>query len=269
MEEFAQQILSVPFETYFGIIVFGGARIYGLLYSFYPLSWGFFSNGTIRIAIAVVMGIPIVIWQITPIREIVTQMTMIDIILLLVKEMAIGYGLGLIASSPFRALQYAGGISDTFRGEQASGSPAPDGNQIQTFSVFYLLIGFTVFISLNGFAELFAVLYSTYDVWPVESYLPGLAQNAGQIALYAFDQSLQLALIIAAPLMILMLFVEITLIVTIKIAKRFNLYERVFLLKNLVVIVTLPLTAMAITKIAAYYNPSVFMSLEVMRGYLE
>lgn len=266
-EEYLKSVIQFPFETGFAVFVLCCLRIFGFMYSFYPISWGFYSDRAMRMAVVVVLSSPLFIAQFNGIALAASNFTVFTVLLLSAKEFAIGYGLGLLASSPFRAMQYAGAVTDSFRGESDSGLTAPDGSGIQTSSVFFLIIGFAVFFGTGGLTKIVEMIYSTYSIWPLLDTLPFMTDGTAKIALVALGKALRLAIGIIAPIILLLFFVEVSLMIAEKLARRFGLTQLSFLVKNLVVKLTLPLAAILILRVAHTELVAVFDAIGEMRRY--
>lgn len=269
MAEGVLRLFEQPFELIFAVFVFSVLRMLGLTFSFVVFGWGLGSGPMMRVNISVILSLPVMVAQFESISTMAETKGVLEIVLLAAKEFALGFGLGLLASSPFRAFQHAGGIIDTFRGESDSGIQGPDQNPLQTLSMFYLIIAFVTFFSLGGLWQLVEVLYGTFDIWPITERAPFLYEGSAKLALDALSTALRLAFIIAAPTLILLFTVEIVLMGANKLGKRFHLYELSFLLRNLVTILTLPLMTIVILRVAEVYVPGSILSLEVMRSYFE
>lgn len=268
-QELLSLILESEIENLYLVIVLGMVRIFGMMWSFVAFGWAFGSSILLRSAIAFALGLPLMLANVEISIDLASNTDALQLALLTPKEFAIGFGLGLLASGPFRAMQYAGAVTDAFRGESDSGLQSPDGSQLQTFSVLYLCIAFYVFFALDGLWKLIEQLYATYELWPIDDLTPALSKQSAEMALAAIDKSLELAVIIAAPLLILLMSIEFVLMVAAKLARRFGIYDLSFLVKNLVTIVTLPLTAMLIVRVAETYTPEAILGLESLKQFLE
>lgn len=265
-----EKIVDLPFELVLAVFVLSTLRMLGLTFSFVVFGWGLGQGTMMRINISVILSLPVMIVHYGPITDMTQQTHALEVILLAAKEFAIGFGLGLLASSPFRAFQHAGGIIDTFRGESDSGIQGPDQNPLQTLSMFYLVIAFVTFFSLGGLWGLIEVLYGTFGIWPITERAPFLYEGSAKLALDALSSALRLAFIIAAPMLILLVVVEVALMGASKLGKRFHLYELSFLVRNLVTVLTLPLMALMIMRVAENnVVDGALFSLEVMRSYFE
>ncbi len=263
-----EQILQQPLEGLYLVVVFGMLRTFGVLFGFLAFGWGFGPALTARIGISFMLGLPLMFAHETQLQSIIASASAVEQMLLTAKEFAFGFGLGLLASGPFRALLYAGAITDAFRGESDSGMQAPDGSQIQTSSKLYLLTGFFVFFSLGGLSLLTSLIYQSYGIWPVDRMLPSLFSGSGQIVLTMITQGLRLALLIAAPLLILLFSVEFVLAIAARLARRFGLYDLSFLVKNTLTILTLPLIAIIILRVSNALGARVTDSFEMLQVLL-
>lgn len=267
--DFAQFVLDVPLENFYLVMALGVLRTFGLLFGFLAFGWGLGRSVSLRIGIAFSLSLPFMFSVLEQVDTLAEQTNPLNLALIGIKEFFIGFALGLLASGPFRAMQYAGAISDAFRGEAESGVLSPEGTPIQTFSLLYTVIGFSVFFAMGGLWHLIEILYRTYDIWPLDAPLPTFYGGAPDIALAALNDSLKLAIQIAAPLMILLFSVELILMVATKLGRRFNLYSMSFLVKNMLTLLMLPLMAIVIVQVAEENGPNVRLALPTLEGFFE
>jgi len=267
--DFFIRAINLPLETFYLVLALSGLRFIGLAYGFVVFGWGLSSNQTLRIGVSLILSIPIMIAAAAEIEALVSETSPFRLVLIAVKEFALGYGLGLLASAPFRSLAYAGEITDTFRGENNSGITSPDGGQMSTLSNFYFVIGVYVFVGIGGLVPLIALVYSSYAIWPISGALPTFFAGAGEIVIHGIGKGLELALVICAPLMILFLSIEFILIISAKAGRRFGLYNMSFTIKNLVMVLSLPVLAMVIVGFSEEYTQFAVSALSTLESILE
>ena len=234
-------ILDLGFETLFAVIVISALRPTALMFGFYAMGWAFGPARMMRITIGLIVSLPLLLPNFGQIEELVRDPDIGKLILIAPKEFIIGFALGLMASSPFRTLEYAGAISDHFRGENDSGITDPNRETLSTSGMLYLVIGFSAFFSFGGLWMLIDILYQTYAIWPIGNVFPTLTAAAGMTFVQLVVKGLALAAQLAIPLLAGMIAVEFSLAVAARIAKRFSFYDMSFPIKNLGVVITLPL----------------------------
>lgn len=243
-EELLRLVTATGFEGVYGIIVFAVARPLGLLFGFQAFAWAIGYSVVLRLGIAIAIGLPTLALSLPRIATLVEEADPLTSALVAPREFIIGFGLGLLASLPFLALQYAGAITDAFRGESDGGQPDPSGGgTLQTFSVLYVVIGFAVFFAAGGLWSLVDMLYRSYLVWPVEVGLPALADGGAIMVLMLLGETLLTSVRLALPLLALLVVIEFAVGVAARLGRRTGFYDMAFPTKNLATILALPLVA--------------------------
>lgn len=238
-------------ESLFPVLIFTALRPLGLLYGFVAFTWGMGQGRVIRVSVAVALGLPTLLADAAQIDALLERGRDLGVLVIGVKEVAIGYALGLFASLPIFALQFAGAVTDAFRGESDGGITDPTGGTMQTFSSLYLVIGLSAFFALGGLWTLTEVLYDTHAVWPMDRMTPPFAGDAALRVSQVLAEMLALTVRVAVPLLVLLAAIELTVAVAARIAKRFGLGEMAFPVKNLAALATLPLTAWFVWGVAS------------------
>lgn len=236
-------LAETGFEGAYGILIFAIPRPLGLMFGFLALSWALGPAVLLRTSIATAIAVPALASNLGDINDLVAESDVFQSALVAVREFAIGYALGMIASLPFFALQYAGAITDAFRGESDSGQQDPTGGTLQSFSTLYLVIGFSVFFASGGLWDLVGAFYRSYAVWPIDAVFPTVAPDAGILALSLLGETLMTSIIVAMPLLACLVLVELGVGVAARLGRRTNFYEMAFPAKNLSVILLLPIVA--------------------------
>lgn len=265
----AEYLINTPLENVYLVMAFCMLRMVGVFFGFIAFGWGLGDNLTLKVGLGFTMSLPVMFGFVEQAVRLAEEATSLQLTFIAAKEYALGFGLGLLASTPFRAMQYAGGIIDAFRGESDSGLLSPDGSPIQTISYFYLVIGIYVFVALGGFWQLFKIAYETFAKWPIAGDLPTFYEGAAEIVLSSIAEALQLALIVAAPLMTILVGVELTLIIAAKVGRRFSLYNMSFLIKNLITITSLPVIAIVIVHLAERHLPQAILAIDTLERFFE
>lgn len=253
------------YQSLYGVLIFMTLRPAGLLFGFMAFTWALSQMRTLRISTALGLALPTLVLTGTQIEAILDTAGIAELAFLSGKELLIGYGLGLLASLPFFALQYAGAITDAFRGESDSGITDPTGGTLQTFSLLYVVIGFAVFFGVGGLWGLIAMLYQSYTIWPVNQPLPALAGDAPVQIMMMLGDMFLLTVRTAIPLLALLVVVEFVLGVAARLSRKFGMQDLTFLAKNFSAVLMLPLIALYVLWVAEPSTAVVDEALEMLR----
>ena len=255
-------------EAAFLFVALGMLRPMGFLFGFSVFSFGMGMSVTVRAAAAIAISLPTTLVYLDALAAVAADGKLRVFIVLLPKEFLLGYGYGVIAILPFIALQYAGSISDAYRGESNSGINDPIGGQLSTFGLLYFLIGLFVFFDSGGLWLLVEGLYRSYEIWPVDRALPAFDRDAWLMAARLTAGMLRDALIVAAPLLILLLATDFCLAIAARLAQKFQPWDNSFILKNLIAVGSLPLLALYIERMSGDRIGAGREALSILRGLL-
>ncbi len=253
------------YQSLYGVLIFMTLRPAGLLFGFMAFTWALSQMRTLRISTALGLALPTLVLTGTQIESILDNAGIAELAFLSGKELLIGYGLGLLASLPFFALQYAGAVTDAFRGESDSGITDPTGGTLQTFSLLYVVIGFAVFFGAGGLWGLIAMLYQSYAIWPVNQPLPALAGDAPSQIMMMLGDMFLLTVRTAIPLLALLVVIEFMLGVAARLSRKFGMQDLTFLAKNFSAILMLPVIALYVLWVADPSTAAVDETLEMLR----
>jgi type III secretion protein T len=242
LDEVIRVLSEQGIDRAYPILILVTLRPFGLLFGFMAFSWAMRSAQTLRLSIAIALALPTLVSNIDEVEALIVAPDILRLLPLGLKEFGIGYALGFLASLPFFALQYAGAITDTFRGENDTGIRDPMGGSLHTFSLLYLIVGFFAFFSFGGLEQLVQNLYATYRIWPVGFIMPALTSSAALQAADLLMHTLVMAIQTALPLLGMLVVVEFSVGIAARLGRRFNFYDLSFPIKNLVTVLTLPLT---------------------------
>lgn len=230
------------------LLMLAAARPLGFSLIFSAFVFAHMSSGLLRIGFGLVLALPVMapLWVVArPTLEALPHPFMV----LLVKDLFIGFLIGFLASLPFEALGMGGAIVDNVRG---SGSPLslPSGEQTPFGQVFFV-VGLWMFAALGGFWIVTDLIYASYAAWPMLQTLPMLTTD-GLPAYFAFLSRLfHFALLVAAPLVVLMLAVDLIFAIASKLGKQIDTTFLTVSVKNLVAVLALPLLAMVLVRVVS------------------
>ena len=126
------------------------------------------------------------------------------------KEALLGFLIGFFAAIPFWIAENIGNFIDNQRGATMGEVYSPlSGAQVSTIGIFFTQLVSTIFF-VGGIIFIFlAALYKSYRLWPV--FGPGLefVSDASVLMLQSLDGMMQTAVVIAAPVIIMMFLVTL------------------------------------------------------------
>ena len=170
------------------------------------------------------------------------QITVVNGLLLVLKEGAIGVLLGLPVSLSFWTLITAGEIVDLQRGETQGRLPEPGGGEdVSITGTLFLFSGITVFVLSGGLEALVDVLYRSWSIWRPLEMLPLPDQRTPRLVLGLLDTVLRHGLELALPIVIAMLLAEAAMLIVIRMAPQVHLDDVATAARNLVFFIFLPL----------------------------
>lgn len=256
-------------DRIFIMVILMITRTMGLLYGFIIVTFSLAQMRLARISIAFAISLPLWVSNVSAIENIINNQNDLIAMSIIVKEFMIGYSLGFLASLPFFAIKYAAAITDQVRGESNPSFQSGNGEQLSSFALLYTITAFLIFMFSDSFILILSALYKSYEIWPLDSFLPGFNKAAGMVALEALSDTLYLAIKITVPLLSVLLLVEVACGVSGRIAKRISFYNLAFIVKNTVTLFCLPIM---LTVFFEFFE-SIFLSavntLELMGAFLK
>ncbi len=268
-EEFIRFIGDYGIAKVYPVMILVALRPFGLLFGFLAMTWALKSALMLRLSIALVFALPTVAGSLGSIERLVADPSILELAPLALKEFGVGYALGFLASLPFYAVQYAGAITDAFRGENDTGHQDPTGGSLHTSSILYLVIAFFAFFSFDGFQRLLQNLYASYDIWPLTLVFPTFSSEAALHAVDILLRTLASAIWISLPLLALLVVVEFSVSIAARLGKRFNFYDMAFPIKNVLTVVSLPLVVWLIWSLSGDMIEESAMALRILEGFFE
>lgn len=132
------------------------------------------------------------------------------IAVLMLKEMALGFIFGYMVSIPFWAVSSAGFIIDLQRGVlSAQMFSNVLGDQSSPLGDLFVKLSVVLLFTTGGFLLLIEVLVSSYQIWPVHSFMPDFSVDVVGIILKQFALLFYMAALIAGPIVATMFIVEL------------------------------------------------------------
>lgn len=251
MDQATNALQSLPLQIALLGLGLSVLRPMGLVFGFMVFGWAFGpANVVMRTVIALGLSMPVFAVVLPIMPELAGTMNIFLRVSLSAKEFAIGFLFGLLASLPFYALQGAGNLVDSYRGEASPSFPAGDSDTVTTTSLLFLVVALLTFFANGGMWFLMEGFYRTYQVWSIAAVTPDLGDFHIGILLDLIQSFLGFVLRVGLPLLALMVIVEFTVIVGARFAQNFKLETNVFLFKNVVFLFALPLYATVLVRIS-------------------
>lgn len=127
------------------------------------------------------------------------------------KEVFIGLVIGFAFGIVFWAIAVAGNIVDAKAGATGSVYDPLAGHETSLTGQFYARLGGWIFMASGGFLVFLEVLLGSYALWPVASGFPQLSALGERFVIDGFARLMALALLVAAPVLVVLLLVDLAL----------------------------------------------------------
>ncbi|MCO7226994.1 type III secretion system export apparatus subunit SctT [Pleionea sp. CnH1-48] len=158
-------------------------------------------------------------------QAVIAQLSVLEIMGIILKEAIIGLLLAYIASIPFWAIESTGFFIDNQRGAAMASSVNPmSGDQTSPIGMMFQQILVTLFYSTGGILIFLGSLYSSYVLWPIVSFLPTFSDQLPTIALGMLDAIFSLTVLYAGPVVIAMFMAEMSLGLISRFAPQLNVF---------------------------------------------
>jgi type III secretion protein T len=153
---------------------------------------------------------------------------------ILLKETMIGIVLGLVLGVPIWAAEIAGEILDLQRGATFGemSDPLSTGNNNITGTFLSIVVVALYFIS-GGLAITLRALYESYNLWPLQNFMPIFSAESAKIFLQLLDDMMGMGLMLVIPIVLSMLLADLSLALVARAAPHLNIFVLSLTVKNL------------------------------------
>jgi type III secretion protein T len=159
-----------------------------------------------------------------------------------VKEALIGTILGIVMGLPFWALETAGNILDFVRQAPDAQLQDPQGTTEATITGTLLSIFVVfVFISVGGLRILADIIYTSYKAWPILTMLPEIKSDVIIKFAALLDKLLGAALVLAAPILIVIVLAFLILIFIARFVQQINVFDMSMSFRNTAFFLMIPI----------------------------
>ena len=166
------------------------------------------------------------------------------LVALIVKEAFLGLVLGVLAGTPFWAMEMAGNTLDFIR--QAPNADVQDPNGTTESSItgtLFVLFAIVYALAAGGMTTIADLLYQSFRLWPMADFYPALTPEAGEQILKMLQSVMKIAFLLAAPLLLPMLLSLFALLITTRLAPQLNAFDLSMPVRNIAFFALLPVYA--------------------------
>lgn len=134
----------------------------------------------------------------------------LQLIAIVVKEALLGLLIGFAVAALFWAVEAVGFFIDNQRGASIASTLDPmTGNDSSPLGILFNQAFVVYFMVAGGFIVLMTLMYTSYRVWPVMTYFPGLPQDGVAVFANIFGQIVKMAVLLSAPAIVAMMLGEL------------------------------------------------------------
>jgi type III secretion protein T len=164
--------------------------------------------GMLRFAVAAAFG-AFAAPQLVPILA-TTDFGTLQIVMLLLKEVFIGFTLGLLIAIPFWAFEAIGFFIDNQRGASVAATLNPlTGNDSSPLGILFNQAFIVFFFLSGGFVLMLELLYDSFALWNVLTWMPQLRPETMELMLDQLNKIVRLALLLGSPAIVAMFLSEV------------------------------------------------------------
>jgi len=190
------------------------------------------------------------------------DLSLFGLILLLVKELFIGFVMGLLAAIPFWIFEAVGFVIDNQRGASMGSILNPaTGSDSSPLGILFNQAYIVFFLVSGGFTLLLTMLYDSFLLWDIWQWRPTFREESVPLILDQFSRLMRMTLLWAAPAIIAMFLAEFGL----ALASRFTPQLQVFFLampiKSALALLVLVLYMSTLFEYASEANDGLFSVL--------
>jgi type III secretion protein T len=164
--------------------------------------------GLVRNGIIIVLSLVALPMTIEQVKDL--PMEGFPVLVIVIKEIALGFMLGFFMSIPFWAVSVAGYFIDMQRGTMSAeqfaaiitDQTSPLGNLLALMSV-------TLLFASGGFLLLYEVVLLSYQSWPIDSYYPKFHSESVKVVLHQLDLLMYIGALLAGPIVAIMYLIEL------------------------------------------------------------
>lgn len=241
------------------------ARSIGFAIMFTPFKWAGIDSGMLRMAFVLAISLPVVLFNLSVSSGVgFEEYTTVNTLLIIVKEVFLGFILGWIAAKPLDIAVVAGGIMDSYR-NASSGDPDPAGGQITVYSKILFVAAIIQFVMVGGLWLVADFIYKSYQIWPLTELLPAASSPNFAVVFELMGIMLASAAVLAGPLVFAMIISDMFFLFAAKFGKNINTFHLAFTVKSLLALMLLPLNILVFNRIFGNYFLSIYATMDKIK----
>lgn len=160
--------------------------------------------------------------------------------LYIAKEYALGFTIGHLVGWVFWSVQAAGVLIDNQRGAAIASSIDPmQGHEASPLGLMFSHIFITYVFVTGAMLPVFGLLYKSYALWPVTSFIPVISPDFPRFMLAALDHAMRFIVIAAGPVIAVMFLAEFALAMVSRFAPQIQVFVLAMPIKSLLAIMML------------------------------
>jgi type III secretion protein T len=196
--------------------------------------------GMLRYALGAAIGI-ILVPALAP-RYAVIDMSVFDVVLLVVKEVFIGMVMGFLVAIPFWIFEAVGFVVDNQRGASLGATLNPaTGNDSSPLGILFNQAYMVFFLVGGGFMLMLTMLYDSFRLWDLWDWTPTLRPESVPLMLDQLGRMLRLTLLFAAPAIVAMFLAEVGLALVSRFAPQLQVFFLAMPIKSALALLVLVL----------------------------
>jgi flagellar biosynthetic protein FliR len=148
------------------------------------------------------------------------------LVVVLARELVVGFGLGLVVSFAFRAAETAGRLVDVLRGASLAEVLVPTSEErASPLAALYGLLAALVFLELGGVPRVLDALLASYRAVPIAGgWAPGTLRAAASVVVVSSGRLLEAAVALAAPAIVALWLTDLALGMIARVAPQVPVY---------------------------------------------
>jgi type III secretion protein T len=190
-------------------------------------------TGIVRNGTAIVLAAPVLPIIAADIGA--SHVTLVLVVGLALKEVAVGLVVGLVLGVPLFAADVAGDVLDVQRGSSAASLFDPlQAVRANITGTLFALVMMALYFGSGGFGLTLRAIYDSYGIWPVARFLPVFSRSAGDLFLQLLDTVVAMGLMLVAPIVVCLLLVDLLFALLSRAAPQLQVFYLSLTAKNLV-----------------------------------
>jgi type III secretion protein T len=179
--------------------------------------------GILRTGVVAAIAVMVVPTLLEPVR--VLQLSTLETMFVLGKEVLLGTGLGFVVAVPLWAFDAMGSFVDNQRGASIAQTINPmTGHDSSPLGEMFSQAAVTYLVASGGLLLLLDATYRSYDLWPVFDLAPRLTDETPVVLLGQLDRLMHLAVLLGAPVLVSMLIAEMGLALVSRFAPQLQVF---------------------------------------------